>query len=75
MKKNLLNLATAGLIVGALLFSFSGSPRGGVSLINKAYGLEQPPIYMPYYYNCGDDYQIIVCGSGNGNCTPSGICS
>ncbi len=74
MKKQLFRLATAGFLAGAILFSVSGSPQGHVSLVNKTYGEEQPPNYRPYYLNCSDDYQIVVCGAGNSTCTPDGEC-
>jgi hypothetical protein len=72
MKKHLLKLATAGLFVGALLFSLSATPGGKISLFKKAHASEET--WRLYYAYCPNGNEIVVCGAGGAGCTPYGNC-
>jgi len=72
MKKNLLKLATAGLLVGALLFSISLVPGGKVSMFVQARAEEQTR--EPVVVECADETYHIECIVGSRTCLATGTC-
>lgn len=75
MKKKILTMVTFGLFVFAIFFSFSQDSNGKVAFIKAAKAEVSGFGYQSYYYWCPDWSKLItVCGRGNSNCTPYGIC-
>lgn len=73
MVKRVLKFTTACLFFGALVLSISTNSHGRISFVKQAKA--DGGAYQVYGATCPDGVtQIIVCGEGGNNCTPSGKC-